>query len=244
VTLPGIDAAGHGAAQAIFPLIAAAVALWFGAVLAARYAARRRPHELAWSVALLMFAAASAAAFLGVVRGWTPTDFRVYWLFGAILNVPYLVVGEAYLLARRRAVGHLVLLVVMVVSVYAGVEVWRAAVSVTALNEALPLGKDIFGSTSSAYRLAQLVAFPAYFLLLGGLVWSAWQARNRRELRGVMNGTLLIALGATVIAIGSGVGAGFHVVWLFFLSLAAGIVVMYGGFLAATRPVRAPPAEA
>jgi hypothetical protein len=234
----GIEAAGHGVAQAIFPLIAAAVALWFGAVLGVRYAGRRRPHELAWCVALLMFAAASAAAFLGVVRGWTPGDFRVYWLFGAILNVPYLVVGEAYLLARRRAIGHVVLLIVVVVSVYAGVEVWRSGVSASALRASLPLGKDVFGSGSSAYRLAQLVAFPAYFLLLGGLVWSAWQARNRRLLRGVMNGTLLIALGATVIAIGSGVGAGFHVVWLFFLSLAAGIAVMYGGFLAATRPVR------
>jgi hypothetical protein len=50
----------------------------------------------------------------------------------------------------------------------------------------------------------------------------------------------MIALGATTIAIGSGVGAGLHVVWLFSLSLAAGIVMMFAGFLRAGRPRRAP----
>jgi hypothetical protein len=40
------------------------------------------------------------------------------------------------------------------------------------------------------------------------------------------------------IAIGSGVGAGLHVVWLFSLSLAAGIVLMFAGFLRASRAPR------
>ena len=55
-------------------------------------------------------------------------------------------------------------------------------------------------------------------------------------------GTLLIALGATVVAIGSGVGAGLHVVWLFSLSLAAGIALMFAGSSERARPLR-PPAE-
>ena len=42
--------------------------------------------------------------------------------------------------------------------------------------------------------------------------------------------------GATVVAVGSGVGAGFHVVPLFSVSLAAGIAVMYWGFLEASGP--------
>jgi hypothetical protein len=237
---PILLGAGHGAAQAMFPLIAAAVALLFGIRLMARFLRRRKPYEGVWGVALLMFAAASVAMFVGVVGGWGPFDFRVYWLFGAILNVPYLFAGEVYLLARRRSVGHAVLLVVMAVSVYAGIEVWSSSLTTAALAVTLPLGKDVFGTSSVAYRLAQILAFPAYFLLLGGLVWSAWQTRNRKELRHVTAGTVMIALGATIVAIGSGVGAGLHVVWLFSLSLAAGIVFMYAGFLRAGRQGRHP----
>jgi hypothetical protein len=233
---PILAGPGHGFAQALFPLIASAVALVFGIRLTARFLRRRRPHEGAWALALLMFAAASVAMFLGVIRGWRPFDFRVYWLFGAILNVPYLFAGEVFLLTRRRVVGHVVLAAVVALSVYAGVEVWSSSLTAAALGAALPLGKDVFGTSSTAYRLAQILAFPAYFLLLGGLVWSAWQTRNRKELRHVTAGTVMIALGATIIAIGSGVGAGLHVVWLFSLSLAAGIVMMFAGFLRAGRP--------
>ena len=56
-------------------------------------------------------------------------------------------------------------------------------------------------------------------------------------------GTVMIALGATIVAIGSGVGAGLHVVWLFSLSLAAGTIFMYAGFLRAGRRGR-PPSDA
>jgi hypothetical protein len=232
------SSAGHGVGQAIAPLIAAAVAIVFGVRLGMRFGRRRRPHEGVWALAMLMFAAASVAVFLGVIRGWRPLDFRVYWLFGAILNVPYLFAGEVYLLATKRTAGHVVLAVVLALSVYAGIEVWSAQLFMPALDATLPLGKDVFGTGSTAYRLAQLLAFPAYFLLLGGLVWSAWRTRNRKDLRHITTGTLMIALGATVIAIGSGVGAGLHVVWLFSLSLAAGIVLMFAGFLRASQPAR------
>ena len=239
-THPILAGPGHGFAQGVFPLVASAVALVFGIRLLARFIRRRRPYEGAWALALLMFAAASVAMSLGVIRGWQPIDFRIYWLFGAILNVPYLFAGEVYLLARRRILGHVVLAAVVALSVYAGVEVWSSSLTTAALGATLPLGKDVFGTSSQAYRLAQILAFPAYFLLLGGLVWSAWQTRNRTELRHVTAGTVMIALGATIIAIGSGVGAGLHVVWLFSLSLAAGIVTMFAGFLRAGRPRRTP----
>ena len=65
-------AAGHGWGLAAFPLAASLIALAFTLVLAARVARRLRPHELVWAVALAMYAAASFAMFLGVVRGWPP----------------------------------------------------------------------------------------------------------------------------------------------------------------------------
>jgi amino acid permease len=232
-------AAGHGLALAIFPLGAAVIAAIFGWMLLGRFLARRRVHEGIWAVALFMYAAASFAAFLGVIGGWDAAEYRVYWLLGAVLNVPYLFAGEVYLLSKRRALANSVLLALVIAT---GFAVWRVATAtldLRPLEGSLPLGKEAFRHDPVPYRLAQYYSLPAYFLLLGGLVWSAWQMRANAALRNRTAGTFGIALGATIVAIGSGIGAAFHVVPLFFVSLAAGVAVMFWGFLRASRPVRA-----
>jgi hypothetical protein len=77
---------------------------------------------------------------------------------------------------------------------------------------------------------------------LGGLVWSASQMRGRPELKDRTAGTFAIAVGATIVAVGSGIGAAFHVVPLFSVSLAVGVGVMFWGFLRAARPRLSRPA--
>jgi hypothetical protein len=230
------SSAGHGFGLAVFPMLAAVISGVFAFRLGARFIQKRRPHEGVWVVALVMYAVASFAMFMGVVNGWTGGEFRVYWLFGAVLNVPYLFAGELYLLSKKRALGHAFLVALVAISIGAAVAVLGADTNRAELGNALPLGKDVFGDGSTPYRLAQYFALPAYFLLLGGLMWSAWQMRGRPELRNRTSGTVWIAIGATIVAVGSGIGAAFHVVPLFSASLAAGIAVMFWGFLVAARP--------
>jgi len=227
-------AEGHGFGLAVFPLGAAIIATVFGALLLRRFAARRRPYEGVWAVALFMYAVASAAAFLGVANGWSTAEFRLYWLFGAILNVPYLFAGEVYLLGKRKAVGHAFLALLLVGSALATWLVADASLDVKPLAGSLPLGKEVFAHDKVPYHLAQYYSLPAYFLLLFGLVWSAWQMKGKRALRARTAGTFGIAVGATIVAIGSGIGAAYHVVPLFFVSLAAGVAVMFWGFLVAS----------
>jgi hypothetical protein len=228
---------GHGWGLAVFPLLAGTIAGVFSLVLLLRFGQRRRPHEGVWALALMMYAVASFAMYLGVVAGWTVAEFKAYWLFGAILNVPFLFMGEAYLLARRRPVAHALFAVLVILAVGAAWVVVRAPVHPRPLAAGLPLGKDVFGAGTSPHRLAQFYSIPAYFLLLGGLLWSAAQMRGRPELRNRTAGTVLIAIGATVVAVGSGIGAAFDVVPLFSASLTAGIALMFYGFLQAGRPV-------
>jgi hypothetical protein len=230
-----IVAAGHGWGLAVFPLAAAGVATAFGVMLLQRFVARRRAHEGVWTIAMFMFAAASLAMFLGVERGWRTTDFKVYWLFGAILNVPYLAQGELYLLIRRRPWAHVLGAILLVGTAFAAWKVAHAPLATGALAKSLPLGKRVFGDNSAPYRLSQLYAFPAYFLLLGGSVWSALKMKGQLALRDRTAGVLGIAFGATIVAIASGVGAGFDIVPLFSVGLAVGIAVMFWGFLRASR---------
>ena len=78
----------------IFPLLAAIIATAFALVLGRRLLRHPSAAPAMWSIALLMYAAASFAMFLGSLTNWSPGEFRVYWLLGAALNVPYLAQGE------------------------------------------------------------------------------------------------------------------------------------------------------
>jgi hypothetical protein len=241
----------------VFPLAAALVGVAFAGLVGKDFVARPRAYLAAWTVALLMFAAASFAAFLGILSGWTPTEFRVYWLLGAVLNVPYLALGELLLLFRDRRVQIVLFLVILFGTAFALNVVRTADMSILALHARdLPLGKDVFtpcwgpfaiscnatASGRGAYRLAQYYSYPAYVILVAGAAWSAWRMRTAPHLRNRFLGTLGIAVGATIVAIGSGVGAGLDVVPVFSVGLALGIAVMFWGFLRASRPATVAPA--
>ena len=74
----------------------------FAAVMAQRWSARRRPHQLVWAIGLGMFAVAASAGVLARMGDATETEYRVFYLFGAILNVAWLALGTFYLLAPAR----------------------------------------------------------------------------------------------------------------------------------------------
>jgi hypothetical protein len=226
----------------IFPLGAALIALVFTGLLSAQYLRRRRPYLAAWILALLMYAVASFALFLGVLNGWSTAEYRLYWLFGAVLNVPWLAMGEGYLLIRNRAVTTVLLIVVLFATAFAVARIRTGVIDSGALSKDLPLGKDAFANDTLPYRLSQFYAYPAYALLLFGTAWSVWRMRRQPAIRDRMVGTALIAIGATIVAIGSGIGAGLNVVPVFSVGLLLGIAVMFWGFVRASRPPREAPA--
>ncbi|HEY7660534.1 MAG TPA: hypothetical protein VIC58_08040 [Actinomycetota bacterium] len=219
----------------IVPLAAAGVAFVFALALFRRFRHARRSYLALWAVALLMYAGASTAVALGSASGWTAAEFRVYWALGAVLNVPFLAQGELDLLIARRSIRWALYVLLTFLTAYTIAVVRTADVDAAALTQSLPSGKEVFGDGTAAHRLPQLIAIPAYVVLIAGALWSAWRMRGRPDLRDRFWGTLLIALGATVIA---GFGSAFAALGYllpFSLSLLAGIAVMFGGFIRASR---------
>jgi hypothetical protein len=224
----------------VFPLLAALIALSFAGLLMRQWFARRRTYQAIWAIALLMYAVACFEVFLGGLGGWTSGEFRVYWLLGAVLNVPFLALGELELLVRHKGVRTAMYAITVFVTAYAIARVRTAGIHAAALAEDLPSGKEVFGDGTAAHRLPQLISIPAYAVLVGGAVWSAMRMRGRIELRDRFVGTLLIALGATVIA---GFGSAFAALGYlaaFTISLLAGIAIMFWGFLRASRRTQVP----
>jgi hypothetical protein len=217
-----------------FPLVAALVALAFALLLARQFAARRRPYQALWALALLMYAIASATIALGVWDGWSVTEYKVYWALGAVLNVPFLAQGEIHLLAPRRVPANALLLLLLFGTAFAVARIRSSVVDVTALAGDLPSGSEAYDTDPFALTLARIYSFSGYFVLLAGTLWSAWRMRGRSDLRDRFTGTLLIAVGATVVAAGSAFAAAGNAPG-FSLTLLAGISVMFWGFLRASR---------
>ena len=223
----------------IFPLVAAGMACVFSWRLLRQFIERRRPYQLLWALSLLMYAVASAAAVIGVLRDWTPFVFALYWAVGAVLNVPFLAAGELQLLARNRTVDMVVYLVLVFLVAYVVAVLRHANMDAAALTDRLPSGKHVFGDGTPAHRLPQLISIPSFTLLLLGALWSAWKMRGRPELRDRFMGTLLIAVGASVVAGGATFAAVGNLPG-FCITLVVGIALMFSGFLRASRPVVAP----
>lgn len=219
----------------VFPLVAAALAAAFSGLVARHYVARRRPYHLAWALALAMYAAASVLVAVGMTSGWTPLTFQLYWALGAVLNVPFLAVGELMLLVRDRRVQTVCWLLLVFITSYTVAVLRGASIDTAALATDLPSGRTVLGEGSAAHGLPQLISTPSYVVLVAGVLWSAFRVRGRPELRDRFVGTLLIAAGATVIA-GLGSYFAFHSrAPAFSVALAMGIGVMFAGFLRASR---------
>lgn len=78
------------------------VAVAFALSTLDRWLRRRRPHELAWTVSLALFAVGSMALWWAESNGWGIGAFRIFYMAGAVLNVPWLALGTVYLLAGQR----------------------------------------------------------------------------------------------------------------------------------------------
>jgi hypothetical protein len=221
----------------LLPGVAAAASAAFAVAVLRQYAARRRPHQLAWGIALSMFALASLALTVGVAAGWTPLSFKLYYLFGAVLNVPWLALGTVALLAgptlRRLYAASLAAFTALSVALVALASVAPSDLA----GRLLPEGKDFLPVAVRA--LAVLGNTVGTLIVVGGAVASGLALRSRRDLRPRFEGNLLIALGV-LLAAGGGVFAFLASSDKLALGLALGASVMYLGFRRASAPARPP----
>jgi hypothetical protein len=223
--------------------IATAIATLFAQATAVRWSRSRAPHQGVWTLALALFALASAALATGASTGWDRGTFRAFYLLGAVINVPWLALGTVYLLMGRR-VGDRVR-VGLLIFTGVGIGVMLAAPMHGAIaTTGIPVGKDHFGVLPRA--LAGAGSGVGAIVVFGGAVWSAIRfARSRRPGSGrLAGGNGLIALGTLVLSSGGLLQGVVGSDEAFALTLAIGIAVIYGGFAVASgvrRQVAATP---
>jgi hypothetical protein len=218
--------------------LATAIATVFAQATGVRFTQRRKPHERAWTIALALFALASAALATGASTGWDRGTFRAFYLLGAILCVPWLGLGTLYLLAGTK-VGHRAETALVLFTGFAIGVVLSAPIHGTiARDGGIPIGKDHFGVMPRV--LAAAASGVGATVVLVGAIWSAVRfARSRAEgTSRLAAGNALIALGTLVLSSGGLVQGAVGKDQAFALTLTGGIAVIYAGFVVASSVAR------
>ncbi|HEX9887863.1 MAG TPA: hypothetical protein VGA69_00170 [Nitriliruptorales bacterium] len=85
-----------------FSVLATLVSSVFAVALLRRWWGARRSRALLWwGLSIGMFAVASLMLAVGALGTWTSASWRTFYLFGAVLNVPWLALGSVTV--NRRA---------------------------------------------------------------------------------------------------------------------------------------------
>ncbi len=193
-----------------------------------RFLARRKVHELAWTQSLVMFTLASGAYWWSAAAGWSAWSFRIFYLFGAILNVPYLAAGTVALLAGPIA-GRRVLSTLHLVAAFCAGAVLLAPLRAPIAHTGLPSGRTIFGPGPRI--MAAVGSGLGATVVLVGAVASVWSLlRGRRSAR-LAATNAMIAAGTLVLGIGGAAYTGADAMVAFGVFLTIGVTMLFVGFL-------------
>jgi hypothetical protein len=194
-----------------WPTATAILGFVFAGLVFDQWLHRRKPHQLAWSVGLLMYAVAAVMEAVSEFSGhWDPLVYRIYIVLAASM-VGYLGLGSYYLLAKKKTGPH----------IYLGMLLgWEIVFVWGVFNTTLRLGKLVPGITVGGQALGAASTFPRIMslpfnitgslFLLGGALVSIWRFARKKEFAYRMWANVLIAAGTLLIAgAGSMARAGF-----------------------------------
>ena len=194
---------------------------------------------------MALFVIAALSLWWAEARGWSSTSFRFFFLFGAIVNVPWLGLGTVYLLAGPTA-GRIVTRVLYVFSGFSAGVIVMAPMHGTINPQELPKGSEVFDALPRVLA-AVGSAIPALVIFIGAL-WSAWRVlrgappaltssatRNVRSAKLLALGNVLIAAGAAILSASGTFSGRLGADRSFAITLVIGITVLFAGFLVASN---------
>lgn len=209
-----------------------------------RWLRRRRPHEAAWTVSLVLFALGSAAFWWAESRGWSRASFRVFYLTGAILNVPWLALGTVYLLGGRTLGDRVRTWLIGLSGAAVGVTLVAPMTWTEVAESEMPQGSALFDAAPRAF--AAVGSGVAALVIIIGALWSVGRTiRGRvpalsgatRHVSSTARHTIanvLIATGTLVLSASGSFAGRLGEDRAFALTLVIGVVILFSGFLVAS----------
>lgn len=220
------------------------LSLIFTIVVFSHWYRRRRPQQLLWAVALLVWTLAVSSETVAAVQGvWSPLTYRAYYATGALMVAPLLGAGSYFLIASRQAaVRYLVL--VGVLSLLGVVLIANYPIDASSLSQTDTLG---------FVEVKLFPFFPVRMLIVignilgtlafvGSALYSVWSFSRRAMPRQLMMGVLLIGIGGLVAASTHSIGA-LGGPSLFRVSELTALLLIFAGYAISTFLARRTPAQ-
>ncbi|MBX5451675.1 hypothetical protein [Thermogemmatispora sp.] len=230
-----------------FAIVNVIVTAAFAGVVLMQYWQRRRPHQLYWSLALGMAFVATLAYVLMIPA--QPTSalgtalFRIYYILGAALTSAWLGLGSVALVSSRR-VTLACLIVLSLVSLLAIISIATAGVDQQALSHVIgSSGRGVLQLGAGVITIIVLNTV-GVVAVVGVLLYSLWKLlRRQTSIRGLQTsnifwGNILILLGELLNAAAGSFARFMGLESTFWLFMALGWIVFFGGVLLTGR--RAP----
>jgi hypothetical protein len=192
-----------------------------------------------------LFFVAAMSLWWAEARGWSTASFRMFFAFGAVVNVPWLGLGTVYLLGGRRA-GDVTMRSLLVFTGFALGVVLTAPIHGVIDPHVMPTGKEHFDALPRV--LAAVGSAVPAVVIFAGAAWSAWRVlrgatpavtasatRSVFSPRRLALGNVLIALGAAILSASGTFSGRLGADRSFAITLALGIAVLFAGFLVASN---------
>lgn len=223
--------------SAYLPAASSIVTFVFAFMVLRKWVERRQPYMLLWGIGFVMYGIGGAMEAIFGFAGWSPTVFRLWYLFGAILVAAWLGQGTVYLLVHRRIgnvkLANILMTILALGSLYALVRVMGAQLDPSQMLENELSGHAI---TSSGVRvLTPFFNLYGVIMLAGGAIYSAYYFWKTKAAANRMIGNILIAAGAMMPAFG-GSAQRFGIPVALYVGEFLGAILMFVGYLYSSRP--------
>ena len=220
------------------PVLSTLVTFAFAVAVFRRFLFRHGPHLLMWCIGLLFFGLGTLAE-VWLAFSFNEIILKLWYLSGAMLTAAWLGQGTVHLLVRKHGLAWTLTGILTAVSLLAAVLVLTAPLTAAAASYDTTRAissqyKDIL--TRGGLTIALTIILNSYgtLTLVGGAIYSAIIFFRRHALLNRMIGNVLIAIGGIAPAMaGSFVSMGLPD--LLYLSELIGVILMYIGFIQATK---------
>jgi hypothetical protein len=237
----------------ISPAVNVLVTGLFAGVVLRQYLARRRPYQLYWSIALGMAFAATIAYITMILLQPTSSVgifcFRVYYALGGSIMPAWLGLGSVALVSSTR-ISRIGASVLGLLSILAVVLVFSANIN-------LPHLRQIAGTPGTgtlepgAWLVMTIVLNTLGVVAVAGIaLYSGWKLlRRQNDIEGqrtstILRANLLIFGGAILDAIAGSLARFLNFQSSFWLIMAVGWIILFGGVLLASKRPQANSANA
>lgn len=185
-----------------------------------------KQYVLWWAMGVLVYGLGTLTESLVTLIHWTPQLFKTWYITGAIYGGVLLAQGSAVLLFNSRT-ARFASVAVLLVTVLASVAVILSPLDLSTMEPHRLTGSVLVWKQ---VRLATpFINIYAFFVLVGGAVYSAIQYARRRENAHRVRGNVLIALGGLLPGIG-GSFTKFGYTEVLYVCEFLGILLIYWGY--------------